>query len=244
MGHPYPSELLTDNRNELVVHSQSLQPANPLHHDLGLRYNDKLFKNAKAFRQDQVQLLQQSWEYTKNEFTADAFLNWVFHRNTGGAIGFTDSSEGEDWQTFMNDNMDEWIRNAVVHNALKDEENIEFFAERGMLPPIVGTGTIPSELGSNVRDIPSIAGKRVAVLGKGQEVLIFGRTEVAADPEDWIAVLVKGDIQWLREDVIDMPDGVNVDDLPVLDEGVAFEFDPESPFEKTTWFRQLVRHLR
>ena len=48
----------------------------------------------------------------------------------------------------------------------------------------------------------------------------------------------------MREDVIEFPNGVSVKDLPVLDEDVGFEFDPNSPLEDTIWFPQLVWHLR
>lgn len=243
MGSPYPATLAPENKPD---GSRKFRPwmegIRPLHDILGLDEDDKLFRGV-TLTVDQILLLRQSWaEDDTNEITADATLNWVFHRNTMRALGYTDDDEGKAWQKFMNDNMDVWTRNATVHNALQDEENIEFFPVRGMLPQVEATGTIAPDRGSKVRNIPSTAGRHVTTLSVGEEVLIFGRTEVTNDPFDWIAVLVKGDIRWIREDLIDLPDGVNADDLPVLDDDVGFEFDPNSPFEETTWFSQLVRH--
>lgn len=93
MGAPDPGRLLTEDRNTLYRYNSSWENlVPPLHYVLGLRNEDKLFPDIK-FYEDQIQLMRQSWaKGDKNEITADAFLNWVHHRNSMGAFGFTDAT--------------------------------------------------------------------------------------------------------------------------------------------------------
>ena len=206
MGSPYPTKLLTDDRNKLVIHSSSLELVNPLHDDLGLEEHDKLFDNAMSFSQDQVQLLQHSWEYTKNEFTADAFLNWVYHRNTMGVFGFTDTPEGKRWRTFMNDNMETLIQNAIGYSAWR-QGIVSSLAEEGLISPIAGTGTVgnfdPDDKSFRVRPTPSLDEDPLTTIRRGETVLVLGESEPDRDGKRWIAVWVNG-VHWMREDTIDV----------------------------------------
>ncbi len=214
MGAPYPTKLLTDDPNELVIHSQSLDLVNPLHYDLDLEYNDKLFDNASEFSQDQVQLLQQSWEYTTNEFTADAFLNWVYHRNTGGTIGFTDDAAGDDWREFMDLNMRTWIRNAVVYSALRENSNLPFFLEHNRIRGFVGMATVGNfSRGAIVRNEPSTAGENTSVVGTltaGDEVAVIGQAkgDINGVLGDWTAVIFNGTQRWMASFLLALPENV------------------------------------
>ena len=238
MGSPYPTKLLTDDRNKLVIHSSSLELVNPLHDDLGLEEHDKLFDNAMSFSQDQVQLLQQSWEYTKNEFTADAFLNWVYHRNTMGVFGFTDTAEGEKWQKFVNDNndnMEAWIQNAIGYNAWR-RGVVSSLAEEGLISPIAGTGTVgssnPKDKYFNVRPTHSISIDEdpVTTLSRGEEVLVLGESEPDGDGKRWIAVWVNG-VHWIREDLINVTWSDQRPEKPMTEE------------ESEQWFPTLMMLL-
>ena len=233
MGSPYPTKLLTDDRNKLVIHSSSLELVNPLHDDLGLEKHDKLFDNAMLFSQDQVQLLQQSWEYTKNEFTADAFLNWVYHRNTMGVFGFTDTAEGEKWQKFVNDNMEAWIQNAIGYNAWR-RGVVSSLAEEGLISPIAGTGTVgnfdPGDKSFRVRPTPSLDEDPLTTLSRGEEVLVLGESEPDGDGKRWIAVWVNG-VHWIREDLINVTWSDQRPEKPMTEE------------ESEQWFPTLMMLL-
>ena len=235
MGAPDPSILLGD----LYIPRQAGQRL--LYEDLAVSSDHGSFTEADldAF---QIQSLQQSMDQGRNEVTADAFLNWVAHQTSGGVYGFTNAPEGLNWQEFMDANMDKWIRNAIVHNAPGNENALAFFAEHGMLPQAVGSGTIPPGRGSKVRDTPSKDGDIVATLKAGETLPVFGRIE-ADDSRNWIAVMVQGDMHWVRVDVINLPEGVNLNDLPLVKKDAGFEFDPNSSFEETPWFSQFVQHL-
>lgn len=237
MGAPDPSILLGD----LYIPRQAGQRL--LYEDLAVPSDHGSFTEAdlNAF---QIQSLQQSMDEGRNEVTADAFLNRVAHQTSGGIYGFTNAPEGLNWQKFMDANMDEWIRNAIVHNALDNENALTFFAEHGMLPQAV-SGTIPPGRGTNVRDTPSTKGTKVTALPAGKTLPVFGRIEVEDDIKDWLAVMVQRDMHWVYADGVKLPEGVNLNDLPLVkeDAGFEFEFDPNSSFEETPWFSQFVRHL-
>ncbi len=179
----------------------------------------------------------------------DKWLRYAIVHQTSddGAEGFTNAPEGCAWQEFMDANMDKWLRNAIVYNARDNENALTFFAEQDMLPQVVGIGTIPFLAGTNVRETPSTSGRKVTTLEKGKNFPIFGRIEVEEDlHRDWIAVMAQGDVYWVYAGGVELPEGVNLKDLPVFEskEDASFKFDPNSPFEETPWFPQLVRHLR
>ena len=235
MGAPDPSILLGD----LYIPQQAGQRL--LYENLAVPSDHGSFTEAdlNAF---QIQSLQQSTEESRNEFTADAFLNWVAHQTSGGVYGFTNAPEGLNWQEFMDANMDEWIRNAIVHNALDNENALTFFAEHGMLPQVV-SGTISPSDGAKVRDTPSTEGTKVTTLPAGKTLPVFGRIEVEGDIKDWLAVMVQRDMHWVYADGVKLPEGVNLNDLPLVKKEAGFEFDPNSSFEETPWFSQFVQHL-
>ena len=236
MGAPDPSILLGD----LYIRQQAGQRL--LYEDLAVPSDHGSFTEANldAF---QIQSLQQSTKECRNEVTADAFLNWVAHQTSGGVYGFTNAPEGLNWQEFMDANMDKWIRNAIVHNAPGNENAMTFFAEHGMLPQAVGSGTISPSDGAKVRDTPSTDGSIETTLKAGETLPVFGRIEVEGDIKDWLAVMVQGDIHWVYADGVKLPEGVNLNDLPMVKKDAGFEFDPNSSFEETPWFSQFVQHL-
>ncbi len=223
MGSPYPHKLLTDDPNELVIHSSSLELVNPLYDDSGLDHDDKLFDNAKLLRKDQVQLLQQSWEDTTNEITADAFLNWVYHCNTGGVFGFTNSDDGKDWQEFMNWNMRTWIRNAIVHNALRENSNLPFFLAHDKIRGFVGLATVGGYNEVIVRTEPSTVGGNSTMdrdaLTQGDEVAVIGQAVGEIDGEDgsWTAIIWNGTKRWVATFLLESADNVPPPEDPFLD---------------------------
>ena len=209
----------------------------PLYEVLGLGSDDKLFREVNL-SVDQILLLRQSWEYTKNEFTADAFLNWVYHRNTMGVFGFTDTAEGEKWQKFVNDNndnMEAWIQNAIGYNAWR-QGIVSSLAEEGLISPIAGTGTVgssnPKDKYFNVRPTHSISIDEdpVTTLSRGEEVLVLGESEPDGDGKRWIAVWVNG-VHWIREDLINVTWSDQRPEKPMTEE------------ESEQWFPTLMMLL-
>jgi hypothetical protein len=96
----------------------------------------------------EIDPLQHSPEKTTNEYSADAFLNWVQDMVTGnynegaiwhnadessrfwlsandpdygqGMLGFRHDEAGNQWRGFMNEHMGQWLRNANLSQVLKD----------------------------------------------------------------------------------------------------------------------------
>ena len=247
MGSPYPSILTPETRPKTVVtfDEEWMEDVMPLHDIIGLDKGDKLFSGVKL-TVDQILRLRQSWaEGDTNEITADAFLNWVFHRNTGGAIGFMDYEKGQEWQKFMNDNMDEWIRNAVVHNALRENSNIAFFVESGVLPHFAGFTTV-ARAGVNVRTEPTTAeGDDTVVrsLSKGDEVAVIGQTEGGFNGVDrnWTAIIWNGRKRWVASYLLERTQNVP---SQVDKEDSFFDFDPSGTGEEE-WelFFRLASYL-
>ena len=151
MGNP-DADVLIGKKEIYRYQSEIILPT--LAQDIGIWDPDHIiFDELRDDFGTQIQSLQQSTEETPNEITADAIVNWVKHLITAGRFGFTSEDEGLNWQRIMGANMDEQIRNAIGHNALKDERNLPFLVSQGMLPEILGQGTIFA--GTNVRSNPS-----------------------------------------------------------------------------------------
>ncbi|MCY4061972.1 MAG: SH3 domain-containing protein, partial [Chloroflexi bacterium] len=246
MGSPYPATLARENKPDRSVKFESwMEDIRPLHDILGLRAGDKLFSGV-TLTKDQILLLRHSWaKGDTNEITADGFLNWVFHRNTDGAIGFTDSAEGKKWQAFMNDSMEVWIRNAVVYNALRENSNIPFFVEHGMLPNFAGFTTL-AESDVNVRTEPSTAkGDETVVrsLAKGEEVAVIGQTKGGFNGRDnsWTAIIWNGRKLWVASYLLVPTQNVPT---PVREDDSHFDFDPSgSGEEEWEFFFRLASYL-
>jgi len=204
MGAPTPSTLI----GELFIASHP--DLRPLYQDMGVSVDHELFDEA-GLDPRQIQSLQQSLDTSPNEVTADAFLNWIVHQTSGGFEGFTNTPGGHAWQEFMNQNMDKWIRNAIVYNARDNTNAMTFFAEFGILPEVIGSGKITAEKGAYIRETPLIANNNVVTLVKrGGTLPIFGRIEVESKLPNWIATMARGDIHWVYSGVIKLPEGVNV----------------------------------
>ena len=245
MGAPDPNRLLTEDKDTLYLYNKSWENlVPPLYDVLGLDDGDKLFHDMKY--KDQIQLMRQSWEETKNEITADAFLNWVYHRNTKGASGFTGDEKGQKWQRFMNKNMDVWIRNAITYEILRRGEPISLTeAEKDLMPfPVpVGRGVTTGSEGPNVRTGPSTSSGIHSTLLLGREVIILGRDHADDDPDNnWVAVLYDGDVHWIWQHGVQLPDGVLWTDLTPLDQKrrkLTYDFSTSTQ-EDDSWFPILL----
>ena len=227
MGSPYPATLAPENKPEgSVKFGSGMEDIRPLHDILELDEDDKLFSGV-TLTKDQILLLRQSWaKGDTNEITADGFLNWVFHRITGGAIGFTDSAEGKDWQMFMNDNMDTWVQNAIVHNAMQTGDST-FVSEIAGFPEVFGSGTVRAEKGLRVRTTPVVEdGNRLPSSQQGEKLLILGRSK----DNLWITTAKNGVLAWMyygspSNPMITLPEGVNIEDLPPYDGHATLNLD-------------------
>ena len=176
----------------------------------------------------QIQSLQQSTEDTKNEITADAKLNWVKFLITGGRFGFTIDEKGLNWQQVMEANMDEIIRNAIVHNMKRNEGPIDV-SHLGGYPKIHGLATVRAAKGLNARSTPALKGKEnvVTTLRDGQKLAILGISE----DEAWIASERYGVLVWVsrgtKEDpLLILPEDLNIEDLPVFRADKTLDLDP------------------
>ena len=170
---------------------------------LGLTENDKLISGVRLDDNYLIMRLQQSWESKTNEYTADGFLNWIFYRNTLGVLGFADTDKGREWQEFMDENMDVWIRNAIVHNARRDISNLPVFLEHNRIPGFVGMATVGNyPQGVKVRSEASTAQGNATVVGSlqpGDEVVEIGEREGEIDgiSGQWTAIIFKGSKRWV-----------------------------------------------
>lgn len=212
-GSPYPDTLAPDSKPVAsVTYDQSwMEDLKPLHDILGLDKDDKLFSGAKL-TVDQVLLLRQSWaKGDTNEITADAFLNWVYYRNSMGVLGFTDTGE---WQSFMDVNMDQWMWNAIAQNVMRTSDS-SYISELVGFPDVFGLGTVLASWGLNVRSAPSEDnGKVLAMLRQGAKFLILGQSEDGA----WIATAKRGVEAWVsygpkNNPYVALPEGVSIADL-------------------------------
>ncbi|MDE2722442.1 MAG: SH3 domain-containing protein, partial [Gemmatimonadota bacterium] len=246
MGAPDPNRLLTEDKDTLYLYDKSWEDlVPPLHYVLGFLHDgDKLIHDMKYA--DQIQLMRQSWEGTKNEITADAFLNWVYYRNTKGASGFTGDEKGQSWQRFMNENMDVWIRNAITYEIVRRGEPISLTkADKDLMPfPVpVERGVTEGSEGPNVRTGPSTRSGIHSTLLLGREVIILGRDHADEDPDNnWVAVLYDGDVHWIWQHGVQLPDGVLWTDLTPLDKKhrkLTYDFSTSTQ-EDDSWFPILL----
>ena len=202
----------------------------------------------------QIQSLQQSLEVYdpddvpydrlvgRNEITADAVLNWFYHQSTGGLYGFTPDQAGLNWQQFMDDTMDEAIRNAVVYNALRDNSHIPFFVEEKTLPHFAGF-TSGKDNWINVRTGPSTDNPAIHSLKLDEQVAVIGQTvgEFNGKDNNWTAIIWNGRKRWVASYLLtpmeNEPAQVGQDDP-------FFDFDPGSSAEEE-WdlFFDLARYL-
>ena len=212
---------------------------------LGLTENDKLISGVRLDDNYLIMRLQQSWESKTNEYTADGFLNWIFYRNTLGVLGFADTDKGREWQEFMDENMDVWIRNAIVHNARRDISNLPVFLEHNRIPGFVGMATVGNyPQGVKVRSEASTAQGNATVVGSlqpGDEVVEIGEREGEIDgiSGQWTAIIFKGSKRWVASFLLESPDNIP----PPLDD-VWLNFDGAfSRARDRHFFSDLVRYL-
>lgn len=229
MGSPYPSLLAPEiEPNTSVVYDETwMKDVLPLYDILGLDKGDKLFRGVNL-TENQILLLRQSWaKDDTNEITADAFLNWVFHRNTDGAIGFMDTDHDEGWQAFMNDNMPGWIWQSIAQNVMRTGDST-YISQIDGFPDVFGSGTVQAARGLNVRSSPMVKdGNWLTALGKDENLLILGRSEDGA----WIATAKRGVLAWVSygtdsDPNVILPEGVNLEDLPPYDDNATLNLDP------------------
>ena len=218
-----------------------------LYEDLGAPKDHELFTEADLNAR-QIQSLQQSEDPSPNEVTADAFLNWIVHQTSDRAEGFTDAPEGCAWQEFMGRNMDKWLRYAIAYNVIRSGNELSLTADEAKLMPFplpVERGVTAGSKGPYVRTGPSRDYSKVGkyALPLGHEVIVLGRDERKQDPDyDWVAVLYRGDVNWVYKGGVRLPDGVNWDDLPILDKDTKLELDPNSSIEEIdSWFQVLLK---
>ena len=248
MGPPKPSLLL----GKKTIYSSPASTGLPEYFQIiGVSSpDDKIFANVPSFVATQVLSLQQSTDPNPNEITADAILNWSYDQ-TSVEFGFTDDPDGLKWQQFMDGNMDEWIRYAVAYNLLRSGDEISLIeAEKKHMPfPLpIGRGITTGIEGPFVRSGPaqtyaSVSGDGVA-LPLGRDVIVLGRNEAIEDPnfEDWVAVLYRGDINWIYRNGVQLPDGVSWDELPILENSDKLDFGATSPLRNIeSWFPILFR---
>ena len=147
-----------------------------------------------------VEMLQYGEQSDHNEITADAVLNWLVYQITGGESGIADTAEGQDWLNFVNEHIDAWIKNAIVYNA-REEGLIASLAEKGLIDPIVGTGTVivAEDTTATVRSTHSRVGATMASLRRDEEVLLLGEIEVGG--ETWNAVWAN-EVNWVYSHLI------------------------------------------
>ena len=178
---------------------------------LGLTEEDRLLTDADLKGAYLTLRMQQSWDATTNEFTADAFLNWVYHRNTVGTIGFTDDAAGDDWRDFMNLNMRTWIRNAIVYSALRENSNLPFFLEHNRIRGFVGMARVREDYDEAiVRNETSTARGNASVVGTltaGDEVAVIGQAtgDINGVSGDWTAVIFNGTQRWMASFLLALP---------------------------------------
>ena len=228
MGSPYPLLLAPElEPNKPLVYDETwMKDVLPLYDILGLDKGDKLLRGVNLTA-DQILLLRQSWaKGDTNEITADAFLNWVFHRNTGGAIGFMDTDHDEGWQAFMNDNMAGWIWQSIAQNVMRTGDST-YISQIDGFPDVFGSGTVRPASGLNVRSSPMVKdGNWLTALGTGANLLILGRSE----DEAWIATAKRGVLAWVyygteSDPNVILPEGVNLEDLPPYDDNATLNLD-------------------
>ena len=176
----------------------------PLYEVLGLGSDDKLFREVNL-SVDQILLLRQSWaEGDTNEITADAFLNWVFYRNSSEALGFTDTGE---WHNFM----DVWIWQSIVQNVMRTGDST-YISEIDGFPDVFGSGTVLAALGLNVRSAPMVKdGNVIMQLRKDENLLILGLSEDGK----WIATAKRGVLAWVsygpeNDRNVSLPEGLSL----------------------------------
>ena len=235
MGAPADDVLI----GKTVIESNASTVTLPmLYQDIGISSPDHvIFRRAKELAK-QIQSLQQSpetddstenWydEIGRNEVTADAILNWVKHRNSGGRFGFTSDEEGLRWLQFMDENMDDLIPNAIVHNAMETGDPT-YVTEIGGFPEVFGSGTVRVADGLNVRSTPMANDEnRLRSLKQGEKLLILGRSE----DNKWIATAKNGVLAWVYyggEDdrYVSLPKGVYIGDLPIYGDHATLDLDP------------------
>ena len=246
MGAPDPAVLT----GELFIasHSDLSSDLRSLYEDMGAPEGHGLFTEA-YLNASQIQSLQQSLVTSPNEVTADAFLNWIVHQTSDdGAEGFTDAPEGCAWQEFMGRNMDKWLRYAIAYNVIRSGNELSLTADEAKLMPFplpVERGVTAGSKGPYVRTGPSRDYSKVGkyALPLGHEVIVLGRDERGQDPyNDWVAVLYRGDVNWIYKGGVRLPDGVDWDDLPILDKDTKLELDPNSSIQEIdSWFQVLLK---
>ncbi len=247
MGWPREDILLDDNLVPTDFQEDlHPRPLMPLHEYLGLEADDPLITETDLDPMD-IQLLQHSREYSNNEIAADTYLNWIVHMTTDGDLGFSPDSvdpAGQERLDFMNESIDERIRNAIFYNAADDPHVERFLKERGALLSIAGSGTVETEddVGAVVRSGPSKTAEIVRSLGEGSAVTLLARTQDFGDDNyHWNAVEDSG-VYWMGYDVV--TENWSGDMLILSKEQASATFNPGRPYEETAeWFRELVRFL-
>ena len=239
------SDMPEEERRILIAtkFSEELAPLIPLHEYLGLEEDDPLITNAdlKALN---IQLLQQSRDYSDNEMAADTYLNWIVHLTTGGQLGFSPDAAGQERLDFMNEIIDERIRNAVFYNAVDDPHVERFLKERGVLLSVAGSGVVDTwnDDGVLVRSGPSKSADFVKHLTDGSAVTLLARTQYVDDEGFYWNAIDDSGIYWVRYDLVTEDWD---DDIPMLSqEQASATFNPGRPYEETAgWIREFVRFL-
>ena len=247
MGSPEPSVL----RGKKTIYSSHSSTGLPEYYQvIGVSSpDDKIFANMPSYLATQILSLQQSTDPSPNEITADAILNWSYDQ-TSDQFGFTEDLDGLTWQAFMSGNMDDWIPYAIAYNILMSGAEITLTeAERNLMPfPLpVGRGVTAGPKGPRVRSGPSTDYDNVSGglgLPLGMKVIVLGRNEQREDDKflDWVAVLYRGNINWIYKDGVQLPDGMRWDDLPIIKNNDELDFGDDSPLLNIeSWFPILFK---
>ena len=77
----------------------------------------------------------------------------------------------------------------------------------------------------------------------GDEVIVLGRNARRVDDlvPDWVAVLYRGNINWIYKDGVQLPDGVYWNNLPIIDNNAKLDYREDSPLRNIgSWFPILI----
>ena len=189
-----------------------------------------IFDETRDWFPRQIQSLQQSKVASKNEITADAILNWVKHLISEERFGFTSGEEGLNWQQFMEANIDDLIRNAIVHNTERNEGPIDV-SHLGGYPVIYGLATVQAPSGLNLRSTPIVsksANNILTTLTAGEKLAILGRSK----DSKWIATERYGVLAWMsagegNNQWVELPEGLLIEDLPEYEDRAGLGPDPQ-----------------
>lgn len=245
MGHPRPDRLLSFSLRGTVTNEEG----ESWEAMFRLPDMDVLGSQSPPRYLTYLDILRQSGSFLRTEETADAFLNWVWHTNTGGKAGFTPDETGQTWINLMDDNMVLWIRNAILHN-MPIEDQMAIFVEYGYIPQNYGTVMTPSTVDGLIRSVPDSTSDETIITGIGvrpdETYVILGRIQDSVGI-NFIETYRNGEIVYIYDQVFDWGTAIwrssqnisHYTQIPSSD-GAFFLFDPSSPLSDTPWWEHLL----